>query len=280
MRIHAICLALNEDGFIREVISALYPFCSGISLITQYDRDWYGKPVIPDQTVPFVMNFPDPEGKIHVVIRRYKDEAAARNHEMQAILHDPTKGILTHGVPIEEVKAFHQKPDYFLIVDGDEIYDPETFPNIIKYLEKHKPRGLRVNGYNYYGTWNQRLNPAKKKFCHFGFIKPGILFETRRRVSWNEVRLAKLLKTLKLKDVSHKFFGFMECPEEVGVFHHASYVGPLERIASKLSKSSHPEVNNNEYLQKVIAMDTEFIPYDQLPAVIRNAKWPEGYIVK
>ena len=39
LRIHAIVLALNEEVFIANQLNTLYPFCCGISVITQYDRD-------------------------------------------------------------------------------------------------------------------------------------------------------------------------------------------------------------------------------------------------
>lgn len=95
LRIHAICMALNEEPFIVELLNSLYPFCSGISIITQYDRDFYYNPVIPDKTVNLVLNYPDPEGKIHLSVRRFRHEAAARNHEMLSILDNPIKKNLT-----------------------------------------------------------------------------------------------------------------------------------------------------------------------------------------
>jgi len=43
LRIHAIIIALNEEDFIEETIKPIYKYCSGISVVTQYDRDYYGK---------------------------------------------------------------------------------------------------------------------------------------------------------------------------------------------------------------------------------------------
>lgn len=51
MRIHAICIALNEQDFITEFLKSMYPFCSGISLITQYIWDNYCKLIIANETV-------------------------------------------------------------------------------------------------------------------------------------------------------------------------------------------------------------------------------------
>src|SRR5215470_17140628 len=100
LRIHAIILALNEEVFIINQLNTLYPFCTGISVLTQYDRDWYGERVSPDRTAELVMNHPDPEGKIHFIIRRSPDEAAARNAEMLARAIRPDRKIISHGSSI------------------------------------------------------------------------------------------------------------------------------------------------------------------------------------
>src|SRR5437762_3496713 len=128
LRVHAIILALNEELFIKNQLKMLYPFCSGISVLTQYDRDWYGRRVSPDQTTNLVANFPDPEGKIHLVIRRWPDEAAARNSEMLCLIARPDRRVMSHGSAVARIRDFHHTPDYFLIVDADEFYDPKTFP--------------------------------------------------------------------------------------------------------------------------------------------------------
>ena len=93
LRIHAIIIALNEEDFIKETIKPIYELCSGISVVTQYDRDYYGKKVKPDNTVNHVLDIDDPDGKIHLVVRRYNDETASRNHEMKAIMFNAAKGI-------------------------------------------------------------------------------------------------------------------------------------------------------------------------------------------
>jgi hypothetical protein len=277
LRIHAIVLALNEEAFIANQLNTLYPFCSGISVLTQYDRDWYDKPVVPDRTTELVMNHPDPEGKIHLVIRRSPDEAAARNAEMLALAARPDRRIMSHGSPLERIHDFYRKPDYFLIVDADEFYDPATVPAILDYLGSKRPRGMRVNGYNYVGTWNQRVPREVVRFCHFGFLRPGVLFEMRRTVSWNESRLSKLLITLRLPDVSEKIMGFIECPIEVGVFHHGCWLSSRARLVEKASRSSHPENNYPGYVDNVEKIVTETVPTSQLPASIRGGAWPTNF---
>lgn len=276
LKVHAIILALNEEVFIGPQLDTIYPFCRSISVITQYDRDWYGKPVQPDQTASLVLNYPDPEGKIQLIVRRMPDEAAARNMEMLAFNRNSYTGTTSHGRPMKDIEAFHEAPDYFWIIDADELYDVATIPSMLAYLEKRKPRGMRVTGYNYLRDWNHRVPRSVVDFTHFGFIQPGLLFEQRRVISWNESRLSKLLKLLKLPDWSAQFFGFIYCPETVAVFHHACWIGENERIAAKFQKSSHQE--SKEWKpDSVDAIQSVFIPTNELPVNIQNAKWPTHF---
>lgn len=277
LRIHAICLALNEQPFMLELLRCLYPFCCGISVITQFDRDFYSRMIQPDDTALRVLNFPDPEGKIHLVCRRFRDETAARNHEMLSILQCPHEGIISHGVPMEEIEKFHSRPDYFLVVDADEIYDMDSLGRMIDFLAIKRPRGMRVTGLQYLFTWNQRIPLNVIHHHHFGFIKAGTLFEMRRTVSFNESRLQKLLKLLKLPDFSAKLFGFIDCPMEIGVFHHGSYLGGIPRLLAKFAKHSHPELNTPSNLENTAKLPFDYIESDKLPKNIQNGQWPEGF---
>jgi len=278
LRIHAICIALNEEDFIAEAIKPLYQVCSGISVITQYDRDYYNKEVIPDKTVERVLNFPDPGGKIHLIVRRYNDETASRNHEMLSILANPTRKIIPHGNDIEIIKQFHQSPDYFLIVDADEIYDIDTIENIVDYLKFKRPRGMRVSAYQYLHKWNNRIPIDIIHHHHFGFVKAGILFEQRRMITWNEYRVRKILNMLRIPDFSSKLFGFVSCPQEIGMFHHGSYLGDEMRLYEKFSKHSHQEVNNENYVGKIKDLPFNYIDTSLLPKNIKNGDWPANFI--
>ncbi len=276
LKIHAIILALNEEIFIKPQLDTIYPYCSNISIISQYDRDWYGKSVIPDKTADMVLNYPDPAGKINFIVRRLPDEAAARNMEMLAFNNKSFKNTKTHGNDFSIIKKFHAAPDYFWIIDADEIYDAATLPAIIEHLTQNNPRGMRITGYNYLRTWNQRVPKEIIDFTHFGFIKPGVLFEQRRIVSWNESRLSKLFKMLKVKDYSALLYGFITCPEPTGVFHHGCWLGDNSRIKNKFDKSSHKESQEWEP-GSVDAFKTVFVPKNDLPINIREATWPSSF---
>jgi hypothetical protein len=278
MRIHAIIIALNEEDFITEAIKPLYKHCSGISVITQYDRDYYSKPVTPDATVNLVLNYPDPEGKIHLVARRYNDETASRNHEMNALLFDASKKIQTHGVDRALISAFHQAPDYFLVCDADEIYDEATLPDIITYLTKKKPRAMRVSGYNYFLNWNRREPREKYVHNHFGFVKAGLFFEQRRVLNWNESRLNKLGSKFGFPAMGSRLYNFIDCPWEVGMMHHAGYVRrDKEKLLEKMTKHSHLEAHPPEFLEQVLKQEYEFVSTNQLPLNIQQGNWPDSF---
>lgn len=279
LRIHAICIALNEEDFIIEFLKSMYSFCSGISIITQYDRDYYGKTVVPDHTVDYVLNFPDPESKIHLVARRYNDETASRNHEMMSILCDGSKGIKPHAVSLNTVKQFFEPPDYFLIADADEIYDVATLPAIIDYLKIKRPGAMRVSAYEYGFNWNMRVPEDVWLHHQFGFVKAGVLFEERRVITWNEYRIKKLLKFLRVKDTySNSILGYLDCPREVGMFHHGAYVRRnKEKMIEKMAKHSHPENHDPAYLRKVLNQKYVFVPTEQLPFNIKTGTWPKAF---
>lgn len=276
MKIHAIILALNEEAFIRPLLDTIYPFCNGISVVTQYDRDWYGRPINPDKTADIVLNYPDTNGKVNFVVRRMPDEAAARNMEMLSFNEQSHRHIMSHGNPMDAIRLFHGAPDYFWIIDADEFYDVNTIPIMLSYLEQRKPRGMRVTGYNYLRTWNHRVPRSVVDFTHFGFIRPGTLFQQRRVISWNESRLAKGLRMLHIPDFSSRLFGFINCPESVAVFHHGCWLGDNQRIRQKFDKSSHREsaLWSSESVDKI---KSEFIPTHLLPINIQRAEWPKHF---
>jgi hypothetical protein len=277
MRVHAVILALNEEPFIENQLQTLYPFCSGLSVVTQYDRDWYGNAIEPDRTAELVLKYPDPEGKIQLVVRRFPDEAAARNCEMLSLMSRPDRGVMSHGVPLERILEFHRIPEYFLIVDADEFYDPVTFPGILEYLKRKRPRGMRVNGYNYVRTWNRRIPSEVVQFCHFGFVKPGVLFKMRRTVSWNESRFSKLLQMLHAPDISAQMWGFIECPWSIGFFHHGCWLGNEERLLEKARRSSHADMAQDNFPQRVRDIPFTFVPTEDLPVNLRQENWPAEF---
>jgi hypothetical protein len=280
LRVHAIMIALNEEDFINEALAPLYPVCSGISVITQYDRDYYKTPVAPDTTVPRVLSFPDPEGKLSLVVRRYIDETVSRNHEMATWLTRPYRGVLPHAWPVADIEREYQPPDYFLIVDADEIFDVDTFPRMVEYLAQKRPRGMRVSAYEYGKTWNRRVPAATYLHHQFGFVRAGVFFESRREVTFNEHRLKKALGWFHLpKSIASRAWGFIDCPRDVGMFHHGAYIRRNRaRLLEKISKHSHrTEFFNESWVDRLMTQPYDHVPTEQLPRNIQVGTWPAEF---
>jgi hypothetical protein len=81
---------------------------------------------------------------------------------------------------------------------------------------------------------------------------------------------------LRIPDQASKFFGFINCPEQVGVFHHGCWLGDDERIKNKFGKSSHIESQQWEP-GSVDAFKSEYISTTKLPLNIQNALWPTNF---
>jgi len=280
LRVHAIIIALNEDYFIRETIRPLYPHCSGISVLTQFDRNYRGERVLPDKTVENVLSFDDPDGKISLVMRRYIDEAACRNHEMLAVLNSPYKRIKPHDATRSELGQKYSRPDYFLIVDADEIFDIDTVGNLFEFVQRRKPRVCRIEGYEYAGSWNRRVSPERWVNRRIGLIRPGIFFKTRRAISLWEHRLKRVCKRMSMNEsFVDRLLGLDICPREIAAFHHGGLVRSAVRLAARANnhseKSLYEFVN---YLAEDATQEANDVATLDLPRNIIEAGWPEGLI--
>ena len=299
MKITVIIVALNESEFIKPCIKAIYPFVDRIKVQTNYDRSWAGEFVSPDKTVEKILEIPDQQGKISLHISRLPDEAIARNWLMRSdgYLLDHLHTSTTSNR--EQIEEFCEKSDYFWIIDGDEIYDPETIPNIIDYLDFKKPKILKIRGINYFKTWNYRIFP-EDMFFQPGFIKPGVLFSNNRNLVFPLIyRIIK--KSLKNKHWSLKFpservfSDVTNLSDKIGVFHHGCYVGDDGRMAKKVFFSGHynekmkdwyenvwknwrPEYKNLHPLYPELFQGVKHVPTEQLPRSIRDEHWPQGYL--
>ncbi len=280
MRFHAIIIALNEEQFIREAIRPLYPHCSGISVITQYDRNYYGDRVKPDQTVQRVLDFDDPDGKISLIVRRYTDEAVSRNHEMMALLATPFRGVIPHHAESAALRERHAPPDYFLIVDADEIFDVDSVGNMFEYVAHRRPNICRIEGYEYAGKWNRRVPIATYRNVRVGFVKAGRYFCSRRVISLWELRFKKLIWIAGIPSTfADKLMGIDQCPLDIAAFHHGGLVRSSQGLVQRRDNHSEKKVYSfvGEFTT-LVDQPCDYIPTDQLPRNIREATWPEGLI--
>lgn len=301
MKLTVIMVVLNEAPFIHTALSAIYPFADRIFIQTGYDRSWNNQPVEPDGTVEKILAFPDPDGKIALLVRRMPDEAIARNLLMRMDgyaldhRHNNTLGLNA------QVQEFCEGADYYWVIDGDEIYDPRTVERMLAYVRKRKPRLLYVRGLSYFRSWNYVVDPSDE-FYQIGFMRNDFLFRENRNVdvfNWVRPLFNKYVKLPHPKQLELKLrvlMGQTRMPEEIGVFHHGGYVGDDLRIHKKISMSVHyyeskvfewyrdvwqrwtPEMKNIHPFYPTAFPGVRHVATADLPPILREQPWPSGYI--
>ena len=301
MKITAIIIALNEAEFIEQCLKPIYQYCDSIKIQTGYDRSFSSLNVQPDETINKILSFPDPDGKISLHIHRIPDEAIARNWLMRTDGYNLNHYHKSTTSAKNIIDNFCQPADYFWIIDADEIYDPQTIPDIIDYLKSRKPNFLRIRGITYFKSWNYRVSPSDN-FYQPGFIKRGILFESNRYIFPPLIyRLIRnkyynLGKTGdQIIQIAEKLRGYEDLPENIAVFHHGSYVGDDERIFKKISLSGHKSEISKYWYENVwksftpnsidlhpvnppIFAGVQYIPTSKLPTSISQEIWSQDYM--
>jgi hypothetical protein len=303
MKISAIVVALNESEFIQPCIKAVYPFVNRIKVQTNYDRSWSGELICPDETIKKILAITDEAGKISLHISRIPDEALARNWLMRSDGYTLDHKHESTTSSESKIRDFCEDSDYFWIIDADEIYDPETIPNILNYIELKKPNLLKIRGLNYFKSWNYQIFPSDN-FFQPGFLKRGIIFQENRNISLPFSFLTRVIKNKywairesSMRTIQKFIISLDYLPEEIAVFHHGAYVGNDKRIAKKIFSSVHydermknwyedvwkkwtPEYKNIHPLHPEVFKGVKYVPFSMLPSVIRNEEWPEGYLEK
>lgn len=303
----AIIIALNEEGFIATCIKAIYEHVQRIIIVTNYDTDYYARELKPDATVDLILNFPDPDRKIIVMInRKVMDEVIQRNWALKSDLSLHESGhrkFLPHFYSLEEIKANYPETDYYWTIDADEIYDPETVPHIIDYVAASGASVVLVRGYNHFKKWNYRTDPKNDQFWAIGFMKPKQLFYARRKLYFPRFMgwISRMNPVLS-ETLINMYQKRIKLPEEIGFFYHGGYIGDTERMKKKIFTSSHAKEHSQQELdawfknvwekwtphmkdfyfasQPEIFSGVDIIPTEKLPAIIRNSDWPDGWIDK
>ncbi len=293
-RVFAIYVTLADSPFIEASLESVYPFAARIFVLTGHDRTWDGSRVAPDSTLDRVIDFPDPDSKICVIKMWCPDEALARNWVMHAAQYPAQHEIRPQWVTQEEIDRWIEPPDYFWIVDGDEIYDPDTVPDILDYVYRSGANELLVWSYVYFKSWNYRVEEPQP---FTAFVKAGRYFETLR-----SLRYPRILRYLNAVPrigprVFNKIVGRKFVPIEVGYFHHPAYVGGTERIARKLQHSGHRSAVIPRWVEDVWEKWTPettdfhptlpsafhravYVPDEELPRIITRRTWPTGFTGK
>lgn len=286
IRLHALYLVLGDVEFLESSVRSIYDEVHGITVITTYDRDWRGAPRPADAVVDVVLSRAlDPERKIELVVMNETNEARARNRAMD--LAAPRGKSIGVRRQHDHDEAF-VRPDYFVIIDPDEVYERGTITRLAAYAE-HDGRPLyRVAAVRYFQRWafrvvghewstvlvraDVRLNDLRNKRA--SVARRGLAFLFPRLRPW----------LLWSEDV----------PCDVAVFHHGSYVGPRERIARKLASFGHAAEVEPGWMESVwdhwspaardfhpvwppLFASAEVVSDDELPRDVVEHVWPADY---
>ncbi len=268
----------KEQAFVEASVRAIYPVVDSICCASQYDRNLAGQDVGHDESLNRLLQVPDPDNKIRLVVQRdlsdvpgAEGEAKQRNAAM----------------------ALDTKADYYLIVDSDEIWPEETLRKCWQHVQETQWAAYKASVINYFYRWNyQIIEPSDKALRPLVFLRRGFHFSSLRAIQWHCPARWKeyLRKGRKPKTVS--------LPEEWRL-HHGTCVGDDERILTKILNYSHLDVVDSAWYEQVwkkfhpSLRDFHYfkgLPHyyerlvtkrlEELPEEISDRIWPEGWIEK
>ena len=275
MRLAAIMLLFKEQAFVEASVRALYPVVDSICCVTARDRNYAGKALSPDRTIETLLEIPDPENKIRLVVQR--DWRDVPGHESEARMRNAAM-------------ALDPKADYYLIVDADEIWEEKVLREAWDHVQKTQWGGYRVSSDAYFRKWNYRIVEPGPGYRPFAFLRRGFQFQNQRQVDWRgPARWREYFRTGRKPK--------MVCLPPHLRMQHGSCVGDDERILTKLKnyghadqidptwfdrvwKNFHPGIRNFHYYPNEghLYESLVTIATADLPEEVKRCSWPEGWI--
>jgi hypothetical protein len=291
LRLHAIYAVLDDVALFRASVRSVYEHVDRITVITTHDVDWRGLPREPSGLVSTVLARDlDPDRKIDLIVTSERNEARERNRAMDYAA--PRRESWDVRRQSADDPGF-EPPDYFLIIDADEIYEEGALERLSEYVDRDGRRPIyRVPCVRYFKRWNYRVD---------GYEWPVALVRADRRLEHLRARRANLARRAAARApgvpqrARDALRGFADVPPEVAVFHHGSYVGPRSRIEAKIAAWGHADEVESGWLDDVwdnwtpsmrdfnpvypnfFHRATEISP-DTLPPEIRAVDWPSEYL--
>ena len=128
-RIATAISAHNEHDYIQYCLRSIYDFADLVIVSVNTGVPWGGEPEELDDTVDLVRSFPDPGGKLRLVLGEWRDEMQERVGNLEI-----AKG----------------EAEYFMTVDADEIYRSTDLARLRDYISWRPWVGqfrLRLNTY-------------------------------------------------------------------------------------------------------------------------------------
>ncbi len=268
-------LLFKEQAFVEACVRAIYPVVDAICCTTRHDRNFSGQELTPDRTIEALLQVPDPDNKIKLVVDRGLSQVRGKNSEARLR---------------NAAMALEPKADYYLIVDSDEIWPLDVLRECWDYVQKTQWAGYRISSRTYFRQWNYRIVEPGHGYRPFVFLRRGFFFESDRQVDWHASgRWKEYLRKGRKPKMVH-------FPTDLRL-HHGSCVGDDERILTKLKnyghasgvdptwfdrvwKNFHPGIRNLHYFPecKHFYESLITIPTAELPVEISRCTWPEGWI--
>jgi hypothetical protein len=290
LRIHAIYAVLDDVALFRASVASIYDHVDRITVVTTHDRDWMGRDREPSALVTTILSRElDPDRKIDLIISSETNEARARNRAMDYAAPRPASlGVRRQHAHDSDLVP----PDYFLIIDADEIYEAGDFERIVGFVASDRRPVYRVPCVRYFRRWNYRVDGYEWAFA---FVRADWRIEHIRGRRASFVRRAAARVPGMPASLRARLRGFVDVPPEVGVFHHGSYVGPRARMEAKLGGWGHADDVIPNWLEEVWDTWTpaarDFNPVHpevfpgaaeiepgSLPAEIAGRAWPPEYL--
>jgi hypothetical protein len=290
LSLHAVYTVAGDADLFRASLASVYADVDGVTVVTGHDRDWMGRTRDPGSLAAWLLGREgDPERKVTLVVLDERNEARTRNRAMD--LAAPRRASLAVE-PQSPSDRPPRPPDYFLIVDADEIYEGGTLGRLKEHARQRRRPVYRVAARRYFKRWNWRVG---------GLEWLTVLVRADIRLTWlrnRRIALARrALARLPLLPPAARWrvLGSEDVRPEVAVFHHGSYVGPRERIAAKLASFGHAAQVPPDWLERVWDRfhpqlrdfnpvyparfpSVERIPLEALPTEIRDYPWPPEYL--
>jgi len=288
--LHAIYAVAGDLDLLRASIASIYPDVSGITIVAGCGRDWSGQPRDSIEVCNLAFNRDlDPHEKVNLLLTNETNEARSRNRAMD-VARPRQRSIRTR------VQSRHDRPllvpDYFLIVDADEIWEPGGIRALRSYMSGRRARIYRAACSRYFRTWNYRISGHEWATVA---VRSDVRFSELRLPPVPRVRRGLNRLTAIPPRVRSRLCGFVDIPEDVAKFHHGSYVGPRSRIAQKLTSFGHADQVDPDWLDEVWEKFTpamrdlnpaypplfptaDRIPLAELPVTITGHNWPVGYL--
>jgi hypothetical protein len=183
-------------------------------------------------------------------------------------------------------------PDYFLIIDADEVYEAGALDRLRDYVARHPHAICRIGARRYFKHWTYRVTGLEYSIA---LVRADVRLPYLRRLlvpAWRRAIAKVPGMPARLRDAA---LGYHDVPPDVAVFHHGSYVGPRRRISDKLASFGHAHEIPGDWIDRVwddfdpamrdfnpaypsVFPACEEIATGELPPEIRDHDWPVGYL--